>query len=298
MRLMKGVITPIVTPFNYDEQQTINYKATKELIEHLIKHGVDGIFALGTNGEFQTLNVNERVEFASKVVEMVDKRLPVYANVGSCSINESVYLAKQMEKVGVDAITSVAPYFVKLNNEEMFDFFKVVATSVNIPLILYNIPKFVGYSIPVEVVEKLIKEDIGVKGIKDSSGDMELFKSYVETSKGYDFNVMVGSDSKISAAHKLGATACVAGTSNLITDTIVTLWQSLTKNENEKSEKLQSDIEVLRAVLKYGTQPSIIKRSITLANIADVGLARKPVRSADEKTDQKIKEMLYYFNLD
>lgn len=297
MKLMEGVITPIVTPFHRDGDQVINCEATKLLIDHLVERGVNGIFAIGTNGEFHVMGHDEKISFVSNVVKAADKRLPIYANAGSCSLKEAISLAKEMENLGVDAVTSVAPYFVPVREDELCNFFYKIAANINIPLILYNIPKFSGYNIPPSVVKRLVNENVGVKGIKDSSGDMVLFKEYVEISKDFDFKVMVGSDSKISAAHRLGAAACVAGTSNLITDTVVSLWNALENGDDSLSEKLQQDIEVLRKVLKLGTQPSIIKRSIELAKIAPVGASRKPVNEPDSNTDNAIKKMLGYFNL-
>ncbi|WP_315357863.1 dihydrodipicolinate synthase family protein [Salmonella enterica] len=296
MKLMEGVITPIVTPFNYDKNQTVNNIELKRLIDYLIGHGINGIFALGTNGEFHVMEYKEKIDFVSSVIEATNNRVPVYGNVGSCSLKESISLATEMEKLGVHAITSVAPYFVQLNDDEMYDFFYEIATSVNIPLIVYNIPKFTGYNISPLLVKRLVGANIGVKGIKDSSGDMELFEKYAEISKDYDFKVMVGSDSKITSAFHLGATACVAGTSNLITDTIVSLWNALEK-EDGISKKLQNDIEVLRKTLALGTQPSVIKKGIELSSIALVGAARKPIQEPDENISIQINEMLQYFDL-
>lgn len=292
MELMNGVITPIVSAFHYDESQSINFEETKKLIDYLIERGVSGIFALGTNGEFQTMNYSEKIAFVERVVRYTNHRVPVYANVASCSTSEALALAKKMEELGVDAITSLAPYFVKVNDNELYDYFYTIANSVKIPLILYNIPRFVGYSIPVEVVKRLVESNIGVLGMKDSSGDMELFAKYAMLTKASEFKVMVGSDSKISEAHALGASACVAGTSNLITNCIVSLWDALNKKEVSCASKLQEDIEVLRGVLGLGTQPSIIKRSMVAAKIADVGAARKPVNSPNKNIDIEIFKVL------
>ena len=81
--MFEGIITPIVTPFHRDEDQSINYEATEKLIDHLIDHGVNGIFILGSNGEFHVVDENEKVEFAKKVIEIVNKRVPVYGGTGS-----------------------------------------------------------------------------------------------------------------------------------------------------------------------------------------------------------------------
>lgn len=109
--------------------------------------------------------------------------------------------------------------------------------------------------------------------------------------------MLIGSDSKIMYAYQLGATGAVAGTSNVIVDTLVELDKALRLNDIEKAERYQKDIDVLRNVLKLGTVPSVMKRSCELAQIAQVGPARKPVRELNEQADGKIKEMLKYFRL-
>ena len=136
-----------------------------------------------------------------------------------------------------------------------------------------------------------------IKGIKDSSGDVDNLKAYAEIAKRKDINLLVGSDSKISIAYDLGATGAVAGTSNVIVDTLVGLDKALRSGETELAEKLQKDIDVLRGVLKLGTVPSVMKRATELAGIAEIGPARKPVQELSAEDDEKIKEMLKYYNL-
>src|SRR5699024_4799386 len=167
-----------------------------------------------------------------------------------------------------------------------------IADNVSIPLILYNIPKSVGYSLSPELVEELSKID-NIKGIKDSSGDLDLLQKYINISEKLDLDVLVGSDSKIVPAYKMGAKGAVAGTSNLLTEQLVGLnYELLNDNKEEKIAQYQEDIEYLRATLKLGTVPSIIKRSVELARIADVGPARRPVLETTKESDNEIKKML------
>jgi 4-hydroxy-tetrahydrodipicolinate synthase len=136
-----------------------------------------------------------------------------------------------------------------------------------------------------------------IQAIKDSSGDDENLKGYIEAGKGTNLSVLVGSDSKISMGYSLGATGAIAGTSNVITDVLVKLNKALKTNDPETAKVLQADIDVLRGVLKLGTVPSILKRSVELANIATVGPARKPVSETTPEVDEKINEMLKYYKL-
>lgn len=294
--MFEGIITPIVTPFNRDEEQSINYKAAEKLINHLIKKGVNGIFILGSNGEFHVIDEEEKVAFAKKVIEIVDHRVPVFVGTGACSTKETIRLSQKMEAVGADALSVITPYFIKPTDEELFEHFKEVANSVKIPIVLYNIPKSTGCNIPKDVVARLAEID-NIQAIKDSSGDMDNLKGYIEAGSGKNLNVLVGSDSKISIGYSLGAVGAIAGTSNVITDVIVKLNKALKTNDTETAKALQEDIDVLRGVLKCGTVPSIMKRSVELANIADVGPARKPVRETTPEVDEKIKEMLKHYKL-
>lgn len=293
---MEGIITPIVTPFHRDDEQSINYEATRDLINHLIDHGVKGIFILGSNGEFHVIDEDEKIEFTKKVVEIVNKRVPVYVGTGACSTRETIRLSKAAEAAGADALSIITPYFLKPTNDNLYAHYKEVAESVKIPIMLYNIPKATGCPLDPELVDRLADIE-NIKGIKDSSGESDRLQAYAEIAKKKDIDLLVGSDSKISYAYGLGATGAVAGTSNVIVDTLVGLDKALCNNDTETAEKLQKDIDVLRGVLKLGTVPSVMKRATELAGIAEIGPARKPVQELSDEDDEKIKEMLKYYNL-
>lgn len=293
---MEGIITPIVTPFNRDENQTINYEETAKLINYLIDHGVKGIFILGSNGEFHVIDEDEKVEFAKKVIEIVNHRVPVYVGTGCCSTKATIRLSKKMEEIGADALSVITPYFLKPTDENLYAHYSQVAESVNIPIVLYNIPKATGCPLSPELVDRLA--DIkNIEAIKDSSGEEDRLKAYADISKRKGLQLLVGSDSKISFAYGLGARGAVAGTSNVIVDTLVGLDKALVEGNTEEANKLQKDIDVLRGVLGFGTVPSVMKRACELAKIAEVGPARMPVQELSAEVDEKIIEMLKYYNL-
>lgn len=293
---MEGIITPIVTPFHRDEKQSINYEATKDLIEYLIQHGVNGIFILGSNGEFHVIDEEEKVAFAKYVIEVVHKRVPVYVGTGCCSTKATVRLSKKMEELGADALSIITPYFLKPTNADLYAHYEEIANSVHIPIVLYNIPKATGCPLDPELVDRLADIE-NIKGIKDSSGELDRMEAYAQICNKKDLCLLVGSDSKISAGYALGATGAVAGTSNVIVDTLVGLDQALRKNDVQTAEKLQQDIDVLRGVLKLGTVPSVMKRACELAGIAAIGPARKPVQELTQQEDDQIRQMLKYYHL-
>lgn len=293
---MEGIITPIVTPFCRDAEQSINYEATRKLIDHLIAHGVNGIFILGSNGEFHVIDEDEKIEFAKYVIEVVNKRVPVYVGTGCCSTKATVRLSKKMEELGADALSVITPYFLKPTDDNLYAHYKTVAENVSIPIVLYNIPKATGCPLSPELVDRLADID-NIEAIKDSSGEEERLQAYADIYHRKGLKLLVGSDSKISYAYALGAVGAVAGTSNVIVDTLVGLDRALKEGDNESAAKFQKDIDVLRGVLKLGTVPSVMKRSCELAGIAEVGPARMPVEELRESDDEKIKEMLKYYGL-
>ncbi|HAH92385.1 4-hydroxy-tetrahydrodipicolinate synthase [Dielma fastidiosa] len=290
---IKGIITAMVTPF--DENQKINETAARQLVDKLISQGVHGLFILGTNGEFHVLSDDEKVEFAKIVIDQAAHRVPVYVGAGACGTQETIKLAQRMEAVGADALSVISPYFIAPTQQELADHYRKVAEAVNIPIIMYNIPKNTGINIEPETVKSLI----GVKniaGIKDSSGNMENMQGYINAGKGSDFVVLVGSDSKILPALKIGAAGAIAGTSNVIAELDVSIYENYLKGNLEAAEQAQKDIDVLRGVLKLGTVPSVMKRAVTLLGI-NVGDARYPVSKLPAEADEQIKAALAYYKL-
>ena len=264
MSKFQGVIVPIVTPFNRDDAQTINYEAGEKLVEKLIAAGVDGIFTFGSNGEFFVCSADEKIEFSKFVIEKVAGRVPVYVGTGACSTKDAIEMSKRAEAIGADALSVINPYFMGISDDQLKNYFTMVAESVNIPVMLYNIPKCTGKNIAPEVVAELAKVD-NVKGVKDSSGNLENLQGYIDAAKGNDVDVLVGSDGKISAAHAMGAAGAVAGTANLITDVVVNLWRALEAGDAAEAERLQAEIEPIRDVLHLGSTPQTLKRSLELA---------------------------------
>ena len=188
MATFSGVIVPMVTPFNRDENQSINYEAGEQLVEKLIAGGASGIFTFGSNGEFyHVCNPDERIEFSRFVIE---KGLPAAFRRGRtwalvhCSTRDAVEMPKRAEAIGADALSVINPYFMGISDDQIKGYFETVAASVSIPVMLYNIPKSTGKNIPASVVAEVAQID-NVRGVKDSSGDMENLKSYIEASAGH-----------------------------------------------------------------------------------------------------------------
>ena len=284
----KGIICAMITPL--DENQNINEKATRELIDYLIDRGVYGLFILGTNGECHMLTDDEKVEFAKIVIEHTNNRVPVFVGTGGNSTREVINLSKRMEEIGASALSIITPYFVPPTQEELILHYKAIAESVNLPIMMYNMPGKTGINIEPESVRELSKVK-NIVGIKDSSGKLDNMKAYIEVTKGEDFGVFSGSDSLILDILKAGGQGAVAATANFLTEIDVAIYNNFIKGDLEAAQKAQDSIEELRRILKLGTIPSVIKKTVVLNEI-NVGPARLPVTEPTGEALEEIKKVV------
>ena len=293
--MLNGIITAMVTPF--ESSGNIDIKATEILIEKLIANGVQGIFVLGTNGEFHVIENDMKIKFAKKVVEIVANRVPVYAGAGGNSTNEVIKLGKQMIAVGVDALSVITPYFVSLKENELYNHYQMIAENLAIPIVLYNIPKNTGINLSFELVSKLSKIS-NIIGIKDSSGDINNIAGYIDNTSRDEFSVLSGSDSLILKALKLGATGAISATSNLLTTNNVQIYKQFIAGNLDKAEQWQQSLEEFRRILKYASIPSVLKQSLSLSGI-EVGVPRLPVLPVTNPNDNQdiVNTIKNYYHL-
>lgn len=293
--MLNGIITAMVTPF--ESSGNIDIKATEILIEKLIANGVQGIFVLGTNGEFHVIENDMKIKFAKKVVEIVAKRVPVYAGAGGNSTDEVIKLGKQMIAVGVDALSVITPYFVSLKENELYNHYQMIAENLAIPIVLYNIPKNTGINLSFELVSKLSKIS-NIIGIKDSSGDINNIAGYIDNTSRDEFSVLSGSDSLILKALKLGATGAISATSNLLTTNNVQIYKQFITGNLDKAEQWQQSLEEFRRILKYASTPSVLKQSLSLSGI-EVGVPRLPVLPVTSPDDNQdiVNTIKNYYHL-
>ena len=175
---IKGIIPPVITPMNNDDEQTVNHEALREQVERLLAGGVHGIFPMGTNGEAYALSFQEKEEILATVIDQVKGRVPVYAGTGCITTAETIRLSRRAEELGADALSIITPSFALASQKELYDHYVAVAKQVNIPIILYNIPPRTGNKLLPETVQALCRDVDVIVGAKDSSGDIENLKAY------------------------------------------------------------------------------------------------------------------------
>lgn len=288
-----GVLPAMVTPFN--EREELNEPVIRELVEYLVRNGVHGLFIIGSQGEFYALSKKEKKRIMEIVVEQVGGRVPVYAGTGAITTKEVIELNKYAENVGVDAVSVITPYFISPSQNELYEHYKEIAKSTNLPVLLYNNPSRTGVNLSANLVEKLADID-NIVGIKDSSGDLTLTSEYIRRTQGKNFYVMAGRDTLILATLFYGGTGAIAACANVAPKLVSDIYNFYVQGELEKAKEAQQKLAPLRIAFELGTFPVVIKEALNIMGIP-VGPCRGPVKGIDEERKKELKKILQSLNL-
>ena len=279
----QGIITPIVTPMTDDEK--INEKELRVQVNRLIASGIHGLFPLGTNGEVYALTPEEKLEVLKIAVDENKGRVPLYAGTGCISTRETIELSLKAKELGVDALSIVSPYFVAVSQDDIYRHFSKIAESVDLPIILYNMPARTGNNIDYTTVRRLAKYE-NIVGVKDSSGNFDNTLRYIEdTDK--RLSVLAGNDSLILWTLMAGGCGGIAGWSNVYPELIVSIYKLWEKGDFAGANRRQGSIRPLRDVMRFGNPNSVVKRAMNLLGYP-VGPAREPVGGISPKIDEEL----------
>ena len=289
---IKGIIPPVVTPMN-PEDESVNIPELRNQIERQITAGVHGIFPFGTNGEAYILDMKEKEEILEAVLDQVKGRIPVYAGTGCISTRDTVYLSKRAEALGADALSIITPSFAAASQKELYDHYCEVAKHVNIPIVLYNIPARTGNKLLPETVAKLARNVDVIMGAKDSSGDLDNLKAYIELTRdvGKDFAVLAGNDGNILPCLKAGGAGGVAGRANLWPRTIASIYDHFIAGELEQAQAAQDAVAALQRVFQFGNPNTIIKKGVAMLGYP-VGDCRRPFSYLCDEGVEELKAVL------
>ena len=290
---IKGIIPPVITPMNNDDEQTVNHEALRQQVERLLAGGVHGMFPLGTNGEAYALSFKEKEEILATVIDQVKGRVPVYAGTGCITTAETIRMSKRAEEMGADALSIITPSFALASQKELYDHYVAVAKQVNIPIILYNIPPRTGNKLLPETVARLANDVDVICGAKDSSGDIENLKAFIRVGQelGRPFSVFAGNDGAILTGLREGGAGGIAGRANLYPKTVAAIYDSFVAGDIARAEKCQQRISTLQRVFKFGNPNTIIKKAVNLLGYP-VGECRRPFNYLCDEGVAELKAVL------
>ena len=290
---IRGIIPPILTPMFDDFEQSINYSELRNQVERLIRGGVHGLFPSGTNGEAYILSMKEKEAILETVIDQVKGRVPVYAGTGCISTADTVRMSKIAQKLGADALSVVTPFFAAASQKELYDHYVTVAKSVDLPIILYNIPPRTGNKLLPETVQKLCRDVDNIVGAKDSSGDIENLKAYIRLTKELDKEVAIlaGNDGAILTCLKEGGSGGIAGRANIWPNAVASIYDRFIAGDLEGAQQAQDAIAALQPVFRFGNPNTIIKKAVALLGYP-VGDCRAPFKYVPEEGIEALKQVL------
>lgn len=291
---LKGVIPPIITPFDKDEN--VDEEGLKAVIDYVLEGGVHGVFVLGSNGEFYALDDENQKRATEITVKHVNKRVPVYVGVGSITTKKCIKTAKMAEEAGADAVTVLTPMFIKPNEIELYNHFEAIADSINIPVLLYNNPGKTTNNISVSLLEKLARID-NIIGVKNTSLDFAQTIEYIRVTKDIkNFRVLSGSDFYIYATSAYGGIGCVAGTANVAPKLVVEIYEKYMAGDFQGAMEAQYKLIPLRNIYNYGSFPVVMKDYMNLLGL-NVGHPVKPIDHCAQERLEAVKKVLVDLDL-
>ncbi|MBR6689660.1 MAG: 4-hydroxy-tetrahydrodipicolinate synthase [Clostridia bacterium] len=285
--MFKGAYTALVTPF---KDGKINYNKMAELIEFQINEGIDGLVVCGTTGESATLSDKEKRRLIKFTVETVNGRVPVIAGTGSNNTIHTIKLSKFAEKVGVDGLLLVTPYYNKSSQNGLIAHFRAIAESVTTPCILYNVPSRTGVNLLPDTVVKLAETE-NIVGIKEASGNFsQLLELMAKVPK--DFIVLSGNDDSIVPLLSIGGKGVISVLSNIYPKDTHNMCQAFFLGETNYAKELQLRYASLIKALFIEPNPMPVKDAMNILDM-DVGNTRLPLVEVSDDTHEILKSVLY-----
>ena len=287
---IKGIIVPLVTPMH--EDGSVNLSAIPSLVEMMISSGIDGIFAFGTNGEGYILSFEEKEEVLAAVIKAVNGRVPVYAGTGAISTAEAVRTSRMAERLGADVLSVITPSFAKANQDELYEYYKTVASATSLPVVLYNIPARTGNALTPQTVGRLASID-NIVGAKDSSGDFNNILGYIQESRKVrdDFAILSGNDRLIIWTLLAGGKGGIAGCANAYPKTLASIYDLYTEGRIDEAIKVNESLSAFRSLFRFGNPNTIVKKAVEMQG-HDVGPCRAPFNRLPEEALEAIKATL------
>ncbi|WP_080846393.1 4-hydroxy-tetrahydrodipicolinate synthase [Cytobacillus gottheilii] len=281
------VSTAMVTPF--DNKGHVDFLKTTQLVNHLIDHGTDSLVIAGTTGESPTLTKEEKLALFQHVVKVVDKRVPVIAGTGSNNTYDSIDLTKKAEKIGVDAVMIVAPYYNKPNQEGLYQHFKAVAESTALPVMVYNIPGRSVVNMTPETIIRLSKIP-NITAVKEASGNLNAMTEIIGgTSE--DFSLYSGDDGITLPVLAIGGAGVVSVASHIIGDEMQEMVHAFLNNENEKAAKIHQKLLPIMEGLFAAPSPAPVKTALQMRGL-DVGSVRLPMVPLTQEERATLAELI------
>ncbi|MBQ3786610.1 MAG: 4-hydroxy-tetrahydrodipicolinate synthase [Lachnospiraceae bacterium] len=293
MSVFEGAAVAITTPFKADG--SIDFDSFGRHIEMQIEGGTDAIVVCGTTGEASTLTHEEHLDTIAYCVKKVAGRIPVIAGTGSNCTQTAVYLSTEAEKLGADALLVVSPYYNKATQKGLKEHFTIIAESVKIPVILYNIPGRTGVTIAPQTVVDLCTQVPNIVGVKDATGNLGLIMTLFGLAKG-QVDVYSGNDDQVLPLLALGGKGVISVLSNIAPRQVHDMCQNFFDGNVEASRRIQLESLELIDALFCEVNPIPVKMAMELLGIYDSNL-RRPLTKMEAANAARLSEAMKNYGL-
>lgn len=285
---LRGSMTPLITPFK--ENYEVDYEKQAELIEYQLENGTHAISVTGTSGEPSSLSIEERVSVMENAKKVINGRVPFVPGTGSTNHEETMYLTKKAQEMGADAAMVIVPYYNKPNQQALYKHFKTVADSVDIPIIVYNIPGRTAVNLEVETLARLNEDCPNIVGVKESNKDFEHVNR-VLLNCGRDFLLFSGIELLCYPMLAIGGAGSISATSNVEPKKVAELHNAWEEGNVKLAQDLHFELMKLNDVLFKDTNPAPVKAALGMMGKIEPAL-RLPMDLPSEKLQQEIRETL------
>ncbi len=266
--LFKGSMTAVVTPFRDGK---VDEDALRKLVDWQISSGTDVVVPCGTTGEAATLSYEEYDRVVRIAVEVAAGRAPVLAGAGSNSTSNAIRLARIVKEAGAQGQLQVTPYYNKPTQEGLYQHFRAIASVVELPMMLYNVPGRTAVNMLPETVIRLSGID-AVVGVKEASGKIEQIREIV-AGVPKDFAVVSGDDAMNLEIYEAGGAGCISVTANVAPSRVAAVWDAFSGGRSSDAKGLQAALSELNRAMFLETNPLPAKTAL-----AAMGFCREEFR--------------------
>jgi 4-hydroxy-tetrahydrodipicolinate synthase len=286
---LNGIFVPHITPFSRNGE--LDLTALRTCVRFWLNGGVSGLVPCGSNGEAPYLSREERMQVIETVMDEVNGKILVVAGTGSMSTKETILFTKDAKDLDVDAALVVTPFYFKPSKREIYEHYEAVLEAVDIPIVLYSVPKFTGFSLEPTVIAQLVSEYENVVGVKDSGGNLGVITEIIRM-VGDKISVLAGTADLALSSLMLGGSGAVVAVANVFPRMCSDLYESFLKGDYKKASNLQRSISYINEVLvKRYNQLSAIKEALNIIGLP-AGYPRKPALPLNDKEKKEIENLI------
>ena len=286
-------LTPVVTAF--DANGNLDVQANKNVWDHLIKGGVDGLVIMGSTGEFFSMTTEQKKELIKLVVEHVNKRTKVYIGTSCMTVEDTVELSNFAIEAGADAVMIISPYYFALSDESVEFFYDKVAEAVKGYIYLYNFPDRTGHDLTPEITLNLLRKHKNIVGFKDTVSEMGHTRKLMTTvlKEIPDFIVLSGFDENFVHNILCGGSGCIGGLSNLCPELFADWVKAINAKNMDEVARIQKIVDKLMDLYPIGTPfIPIMKKAMILHGVEMKDYCTKPFLPATEEQTEQIKAVM------